>query len=69
LTASLHKYRVVPTVDCDSLVPLGLYTHDMSDEEFSNLLELAKAFAAQKNVKLSAPRWLEKMAGEQRSAK
>ena len=51
-TASLRKARVVPGLDAGSFVPLGMRTSDMSKQEFSDLLELINAFAAQQGVLL-----------------
>ena len=62
-SASLRKCQVVPTFDEDGLVPLGLYTSEMGNEEFDALLELIRAFGAQQGVRWSAPRWVEKMRG------
>lgn len=53
LTASLKKQRVVPGLD-GGFVICGSSTSKMSKAEFSELLELGHAFAAQQGVKLSA---------------
>jgi hypothetical protein len=52
-TVSLRKARVVPGIDPGSYVPLGLRTSDMTKEEFSALLDLIDAFAAEHGVTLS----------------
>jgi hypothetical protein len=49
-TASLRKARVVPGIDPDSFVLLGLHTSDMTKDEMSNLLELILAFGAERGV-------------------
>lgn len=49
-TVSLRKARVVPGIDPGSFVLLGLRTSDMSKEEFTNLLDLIDAFAAEHGV-------------------
>jgi len=49
-TASLRKMRMVPGLDGDSFVPLGMRTSDMSKQEFSDLLELIAAFGARHAV-------------------
>lgn len=49
-TASLRKSRVVPGIEPGTFVVLGLRTSDMSKEEFSNLLALIDAFAAERGV-------------------
>ncbi|KAA0970844.1 recombination protein NinB [Aureimonas fodinaquatilis] len=53
-TASLRKARVVPGIDNGSFVPLGMRTSDMDSAEFSDLIELINAFAAERGVNLSA---------------
>ena len=53
LTASLRKSQVVPGIDAGTLVPLGMSTSGMSKQEFSDLLELIQAFAAQQGAVLS----------------
>lgn len=50
LTASLRKSRVVPGVEPGSIVVLGLSTSKMTKEEFSMLLDLIDAFAAERGV-------------------
>lgn len=55
-TASLRKARVVPTIDGDGFVPLGMSTSRMSREEMNNLLSLIDAFAAERGVVWSATR-------------
>ena len=49
-TASLRNTRVVPTIDGDGFVPLGLSTSKMSVAEMSALQTLIAAFGAQHNV-------------------
>ena len=50
LTASLRQTRVVPTIDGDGFVPLGMSTSKMSVKEMGALLDLIDAFAAQHGV-------------------
>jgi len=50
-TASLKKEKIVPGLD-GGFVVLGQRTSKMSKKDFSELLELALAFATQKRVKL-----------------
>lgn len=52
LTASLKKQKAVPGID-GGFVICGQSTSKMSKSEFSELLELAHAFAAQQGVKLA----------------
>ena len=59
LSASLRQTRVVPTIDGDGFVPLGMSTSKMSVKEMSALLDLIDAFAAQQGVVFSAPKALE----------
>jgi hypothetical protein len=49
-TAGLRRARVVPNIDGDGFVQLGLHTSDLTKEEMSNLLDLMDAFAAQHGV-------------------
>ena len=51
-SASLKKQKVVPGLD-GGFVICGQSTSKMTKADFSELLELANAFAAQHNVKLS----------------
>lgn len=55
LTASLRQTRVVPTIDGDGFVPLGMSTSKMSVKEMGALLDLIDAFGAQQGVVFSAP--------------
>lgn len=50
LSASLSKQKVVPGID-GGFVVLGKSTSKMSKREFSELLDLAYAFGAQKGVR------------------
>lgn len=50
LSASLRRARVVPGIDPGTFVPLGMRTSDMSKSEFSDLLALIDAFAAERGV-------------------
>lgn len=49
-TASLKRAQIVPNIDGDGFVQIGLHTSDMTKEEMSNLLELIAAFGAQYDV-------------------
>jgi len=51
-SASLRKARVVPTIDGDGFVPLGMRTSQMTKAEFGALMDLIEAFAAQQSVTL-----------------
>jgi hypothetical protein len=51
-TASLRKSAVVPGIDPGTVVPLGLSTSKLTKDEFSNLIELINAFAAERGVTL-----------------
>ena len=53
-TASLRRARVVPGIDGGTFVPLGMRTSDMSKAEFSDLIELIRAFAAEREVTFAA---------------
>ncbi len=54
MTASLRRARVVPGLDAGTFVPLGMRTSDMSKQEFSDLIELIRAFGAERGVSFSA---------------
>lgn len=49
-SASLRKSRVVPGIDAGTFVVLGMRTSDMTKEEFTALLDLIDAFAAERGV-------------------
>jgi hypothetical protein len=49
-TAALVKARIVPNLDGNGFVQLGLHTSDMSKGELSNLLELIHHFGAEHGV-------------------
>lgn len=49
-TAGLRKARVVPNLDGDGFVLLGMHTSAMSKEEMTNLLDLIDAFAAERGI-------------------
>lgn len=61
LTASLRQTRVVPTIDGDGFVPLGMSTSKMSVKEMGALLDLCDAFAAERGVVWSAGAGVEEM--------
>lgn len=52
-TASLRRSRVVPGIDRGTFVALGMHTSVMSKYEFSELIELIFAFAAEHDVQFS----------------
>lgn len=60
--ASLRSSEVIPTLDGRSVMPLGLSTRVMSKAEFSDLLEVIHAYAAEKGVVFRAERGVEEMA-------
>lgn len=51
-TASLRAQRAVPGLEEGTVVYLGLHSSDLSKYEFSDLLELIHAFAAERNITL-----------------
>ena len=51
-SSSLKKQDVVPNLDGTGLVVLGQSTSNLSKREFSDLLELINAFAAERGVML-----------------
>jgi hypothetical protein len=52
-TASLKRMDVVPNLEGTGFVALGMSTSYMSSREFSDLLELIHAFAAERGVELA----------------
>ena len=53
-SATLKGQKTVPNLDGTGFVILGQSTSDMDKKEFSDLLELATAFAIERGVKLRA---------------
>ena len=53
-TAALKKTRIVPDLDGTGFVSLGASTSRMTVKEFSELIELINAFAAEHGVKFKA---------------
>lgn len=51
-SASLRKLQVVPNLEGTGFVALGLSTSKMSRREFSDLIELINAFAAERGIQL-----------------
>lgn len=52
-SAAIHKQKVVPGID-GGFVVCGQRTSKMSKSEFSDLVELIHAFAAQQGVRITA---------------
>lgn len=52
-SASLRKLDVVPNLESNGFVALGLSTSKMGKREFANLIELITAFGSERNVKWS----------------
>jgi hypothetical protein len=50
MTAGLRSYRVVPGLNPETRVPLGMRTSAMTKGEMANLLELVEAFGAEHGV-------------------
>lgn len=53
-SSSLRRLDVVPNLDGTGFVALGLSTSKMTRREFSDLIELIHAFAAEHGVELEA---------------
>jgi len=51
-TSSLKRMDVVPNLEGTGFVALGLSTSKMTKREFSDLIELINAFAAERGVEL-----------------
>lgn len=54
-TASLRRVRVVPGIDANTFVPLGMRTSRMRKQEMADLLTLIEAFGAERSVKWTEP--------------
>lgn len=54
LSAALKKQRIVPNIDGDGFVVLGLSTSRMTVEEMSKLMEIAEHFGGSQGVKFRA---------------
>jgi len=52
-SATLKGQKTVPNLDGTGFVILGQSTSEMDKQEFSELLELATAFAAERGVKMN----------------
>jgi hypothetical protein len=52
-SAALRSYKVVPGLNPNTRVPLGLRTSSLNRSEMTALLELISAFAAERGVTLS----------------
>lgn len=50
-SASLRRYQVVPGIDPDTVVPLGMRTSQMTKEEMTSLIELIIAFGTERGVR------------------
>lgn len=55
LTASLKRQKAVPSLDGNGFVVVGASTSKMTKKDFSDLLTLAEAFAAQNGVVRAVP--------------
>lgn len=55
-TAALKRARIIPNLDGDGFVVLGVSTSDMSRDEIDNLQEAIYAFGAERGVKFNDPR-------------
>jgi hypothetical protein len=53
-TAGLKRSMVIPNLENDGFVVVGLHTSTMTIKEMSELIELMTAFATEHNVKFSA---------------
>lgn len=69
ISGSLAKAKVVPSLDGDALIVLGLRTSEMEDAVMAMMIELIEAFGAEQNVRWKAPQWFNEMATKQRTAK
>ena len=51
LTASLHRYRMVPELDGPGMVMCGMHTSSMSKKEMSELIDRIEAFGGEHGVR------------------
>lgn len=58
-SSSLRKLEVVPNLDGTGFVALGLSTSRMSKRELSDLMELMRAFGAERDVVWTEPERME----------
>ncbi|WP_223879173.1 recombination protein NinB [Chitinimonas arctica] len=58
-SAALEKQRVVPALEGGGFVVLGVSTRRQSKRWFSDMFELMYAFGSERNVRWSAPAWME----------
>ncbi|WP_223879200.1 recombination protein NinB [Chitinimonas arctica] len=58
-SSALEKQRVVPALEGGGFVVLGVSTRRQSKRWFSDMFELMYAFGAERNVRWSAPAWME----------
>lgn len=54
-TAALRKHRVVPGIDGQSFVVLGMSTRRMTKQEHGELMDLIEAFGAERGVRFQTP--------------
>lgn len=59
LSAALKKQRIVPNIEGNGFVVLGLSTSRMTVAEMAELMDLIEAFGAQQGVRFSAPEYAE----------
>ncbi|QDQ29207.1 hypothetical protein FNU76_04280 [Chitinimonas arctica] len=60
-SAALEKQRVVPALEGGGFVVLGVSTRRQSKRWFSDMFELMYAFGAERDVRWSAPVWMQEV--------
>lgn len=59
LSAGLKQQRIVPNIEGNGFVVLGISTSRMESAEFAQMIELIQMFGAQQGVRFSAPEYRE----------
>lgn len=59
LSAALKKQRIVPNIEGNGFVVLGISTSRMTIAEMNEMIELIENFGAQQGVKFRTPAYME----------
>lgn len=58
-SSNIDKQKVVPNLDGTGFVVMGISTRKKSKKWFNDMFALMEAFGAERDVKFSAPEWIE----------